>query len=35
MQDVSGLIKKTDYHAKILYIETKYFTTSDYNKSTK
>ena len=24
--------KKTDYVAKILDIETKYFTTSDYNK---
>ena len=31
---VSSLVKKTDYDAKILEIEVKYFTTSDYNKFT-
>ena len=31
---VSGLLKKTDYDAKISDIERKYFTTSDYNKFT-
>ena len=30
--DVSGLVKKTDYNAKISDIETKYFTAFDYNK---
>ena len=30
--DISGLVKKTDYNAKISDIETKYFTNSDYNK---
>ena len=29
---VSGLVKKTNYGAKILDIEGKYFTTSGYNK---
>ena len=33
--DVSGLVKKTDYDAKISDIEKKYFTTSDYKKLTK
>ena len=32
--DVSNLVKKTDYNAKISDIESKYFTTSDYNKFT-
>ena len=31
---VSGLIKKTDYDAKIKDIEGKYFFTADYNKFT-
>ena len=30
--DVSGLVKKTGYNAKILDTEGKYFSTSDYNK---
>ena len=29
---VSGLVKKTDYDAKIKDIERKYFSTTDYNK---
>ena len=29
--DISGLVKKTDYNAKLLVIEGKYFSTSDYN----
>ena len=29
--DVSGLVKKTYYNAKISDTETRYFTTSDYN----
>ena len=33
--DVSGLVKKTDYDAKISDIEGKYFTTADYNKFTR
>ena len=33
--DVSNLVKKTDYDAKITKIENEYFTTSDYNKFTK
>ena len=32
--DMSGLVKKPDYNAKISDIESKYFTTSDYNKFT-
>ena len=33
--DVSNLVKKkTDYDAKILDTESKYFTTADYNKFT-
>ena len=32
--DVSNLIKKTDYDAKISDIESKNFTTSDRNKFT-
>ena len=32
--NVSNLVKKADYGAKILYIEAKYCTTSDYNKFT-
>ena len=31
---VSGLVKKTDYDAKIKDIERKYFSTTDYNKFT-
>ena len=31
--DVSNLVKKTDYGVKISDIESKYFTTADYNKS--
>ena len=31
---VSGLVKKTDYDAKIKDIERKYFRTTDYNKFT-
>ena len=33
--DISNLVKKTDYNAKILDIESKYITTADYNKFTK
>ena len=32
--DTSGLVKKTDYDAKISDIQVKYFTISDYNKFT-
>ena len=32
--DVKNLVKKTDYDAKILDIESKYFTTADYKKFT-
>ena len=32
--DVSNLVKKTDYDAKIWDIESKYFTTVDDNKFT-
>ena len=32
--NVSDLVKKADYDAKISEIENKYFTTSDYNKFT-
>ena len=32
--DISGLVKKRDYKAKVLDIEEKYFTSSDYNKFT-
>ena len=35
LPDVSNLVKKTDYDAKITKIENEYFTTSDYNKFTK
>ena len=31
---VSDLIKKTDYETKILEIDGKYITTSDYDKFT-
>ena len=30
--NVSSLVKKADYDAKIKEIESRYFTTSDYNK---
>ena len=30
--DVSNLVIKTDYNIKILDINSKYFTTADYNK---
>ena len=33
--DVSCLVNKTDYNAKISDIEAKHFITSDYNKFTK
>ena len=33
-RDVSGLVKKIDYDAKISDIQKKYFTTADYNKLT-
>ena len=34
--DISNLVKKkTDYNAKKLHIESKYITTTDYNKFTK
>ena len=33
--DVSGLVKKTVYNAKISEIERKYFTTYDCNKLMK
>ena len=32
--NVSNPVKKTDYDAKILDTESKYFTTADYNKFT-
>ena len=32
--NLSSLVKKTDYDAKISDIQGKYFTTSDYNKFT-
>ena len=35
MLGVSGLIRKTNYDAKILEIDEKYITTSDYNKFRK
>ena len=34
IHDVSGLVKKIDYKAKISDTEAKYITTSDYSKST-
>ena len=34
MSNVTNLIKKTDYDAKISDIESKYFTTADYNNCT-
>ena len=33
--DYSGLVKKTNYDAKILEYQGKYFTISDYNKFTR
>ena len=33
-KSLSGLVKKTDYDAKISKIQEKYFTTCDYNKFT-
>ena len=35
MPDVSNLVKKTDYNAKITETNNKYITTFDYNKFTK
>ena len=35
ISDVSNLVKKTDYDAKILDIESNYITTANYNKFTK
>ena len=35
MLNVSNVVKKTNYNAKISGIEAKYFTTSGYNKFTK
>ena len=32
ISDVAELLKKADYHAKIKYIDRKYFTTANYNK---
>ena len=32
--NVSGILHKSDYNAKITDLEGKYFTTSDYNKFT-
>ena len=32
--NTSVLVNKTDYDAKILEIQEKYFTTADYNKFT-
>ena len=32
IRNVGGLVKKTDYDAKIKDIERKYFTTADCNK---
>ena len=32
ISDITELLKKADYHAKIKDIELKYFTTADYNK---
>ena len=32
--DLSGLAKKTDYDAKILGMDGRYFISSDYNKFT-
>ena len=34
ISDVTGLVKKTDYNAKISDIEGKYFTTFDYGWNT-
>ena len=33
--NISGLVKQTDYDAKILDTHKKYFTAPDYNKFTK
>ena len=35
MPDVSDLVKKIDYNAKMSDIEKNYFTNFDYNKFTK
>ena len=35
ISNVTNLIKKTDYGAKISDIESKYFTTADYNSCTR
>ena len=32
MPDLSSLVKKTDYDAKLVEVEGKYFSSSDYNK---
>ena len=32
ISDVSGLVKKIDYNAKISDLEAKYFITSDYKR---
>ena len=32
--NLSGLAKKTDYEAKILEMDERYFISSDYNKFT-
>ena len=34
ISSASGLVKKSDYDAKIIDIGRKYFTTPDYNKFT-
>ena len=33
ISDVSSLVKKTDYDVKVSDIESKYFTTVNYNKT--
>ena len=35
ISDISSLVKKSHYDAKIPDIESKYITTADYNKFTK
>ena len=35
MPGVSNLVTKTNYNTKVTEIESKYFTTADYNKFTK
>ena len=32
MPDLSSLVKKTDYDAKLVEVEGKYFSSCDYNK---